>query len=64
MERNGSGIINILGIDVLRQKFLDMNTPGFVATLTDAEAARVYFDEQAISDEDAEAAMLYIVDDE
>ncbi|MDR1613549.1 MAG: conjugal transfer protein TraD [Planctomycetota bacterium] len=44
---------NIEFSDSLTEKLRDINTPGFVARLTPDEADEVFFEEPAISDDDA-----------
>lgn len=51
-------------IDPLAEKLRDINTPGFVARLTPTEADELFFDEPALSDEDALAAVADLADDE
>lgn len=46
----------------LEEKFRDINTPGFVATLTPVEADLVFFEEDAIGDDDALEAAYGIID--
>lgn len=48
----------------LNDKLLDINTPGFAARLTPAEADEIFFEEPAISDEDAAASFADLADDE
>ncbi len=50
--------------DALTDKLRDINTPGFIARLTPNEADEIFFEEPAISDEDAMAAVADLVDDE
>lgn len=50
--------------DALTEKLRDINTPGFVARLTPNEADEIFFEEPAISDEDALAAVAHMVDDD
>lgn len=48
----------------LIDKIRDINTPGFVARFTPDEADEIFFDEPAISDEDALMAVADLADDE
>lgn len=48
--------------DALTEKLRDINTPGFAARLTPGEADEIFFEEPAISDDDAIAAVADMVD--
>ncbi len=50
--------------DALTEKFRDITTPGFVARLTPTEADEIFFNEPAISDEDALAAIADMADED
>lgn len=51
-------------VNPLTDKLRDINTPGFVARLTPDEADEIFFDEPAISGEDALMAVADLVDDD
>ena len=49
-------------VDSLTAKLVDINTPGFVARLMPHEADEIFFEEPAISDEDALTAVADMAD--